>query len=48
MTGTCVNCGTADVELNEQGLCATCAAKQGEGDMGADTATTTEETGGAM
>lgn len=24
--GTCANCGTADVELNEADLCADCAA----------------------
>ena len=47
MTGTCVNCGTADVEVNEEGKCVNCAgtettapaADTGMGaDMGTDTA----------
>jgi hypothetical protein len=38
MTGTCSNCGMENVELNDQGLCANCAAKQGggAGDTGGD------------
>jgi hypothetical protein len=28
MMGTCTGCGTENVELNEAGLCATCAASQ--------------------
>ena len=38
MMGTCNGCGTENVELNEQGMCANCAAKSeaGGGDMGAD------------
>jgi hypothetical protein len=39
MMGTCKGCGTENVELNEQGLCANCAAKQG-GEMGGDMAGT--------
>lgn len=36
MIGTCTGCGTENVELNEAGLCANCAA--------APTAPSTEET----
>jgi len=42
--GTCMNCGTENVALNEQGMCANCAAKMGEGQQGGDTGTD----GGAM
>ncbi len=31
MMGTCTGCGTENVEVNEQGLCAACAAKTAEG-----------------
>lgn len=31
MMGTCSGCSTADVELDENGLCATCAAGAGAG-----------------
>jgi len=34
--GTCKGCGTENVELNEQGMCADCAAKTESGDMAAD------------
>lgn len=39
MIGTCKGCGAENVELNEQGLCANCAAKGdgGTGDAGGDT-----------
>lgn len=28
MVGTCTGCGTENVEINEAGLCAACAASQ--------------------
>jgi NMD protein affecting ribosome stability and mRNA decay len=37
MMGTCTSCGTENVELNEQGLCANCAAKSGGESTGGDT-----------
>lgn len=30
MTGTCKDCGTKNVEVNADGLCAACAAKAGK------------------
>lgn len=34
MMGTCTGCGTENVEVNEAGLCAACAAKTAsEGSM---------------
>lgn len=47
MMGTCKGCGTENVELNEQGLCANCAPKEG-GEVGADTATEGGSEGAAM
>jgi hypothetical protein len=42
MIGTCKGCGTENVEVNEQGMCANCAAANeggaGAGDAGSDTA----------
>jgi len=35
MMGTCKGCGTENVELDENGMCANCAAK-GSGDMGGE------------
>jgi len=32
MIGTCKNCGTENVELNDAGLCANCAATAPAGD----------------
>ncbi|MEX1997731.1 MAG: hypothetical protein WEA04_03625 [Candidatus Andersenbacteria bacterium] len=40
MMGTCKSCGAENVEVNEQGLCANCAAKtdgQAGGPGSADT-----------
>lgn len=38
MMGTCKGCGAENVEVNEQGMCADCAAKSETtgGDMAAD------------
>lgn len=40
MMGTCKSCGTENVELNEQGLCANCAATAGDQDGGSEPAST--------
>jgi hypothetical protein len=43
MMGTCKGCGTENVEVNEQGLCAACAAKMAsEGGMPETPSTPTE------
>ena len=48
MMGTCKNCGTENVELNEQGLCANCAAAQPSGDQEGGTTAAPDTTEGAM
>ena len=37
MMGTCKGCGTENVEVNEEGMCANCATPSTDTGMGADT-----------